>query len=71
MRKVKMTDAYKAIKILSEWSSQFDDYPKNKRKLTAIEKKERELTRAKKRYHKVVREYLELRLKQIRRETHA
>ena len=66
MRTVKMTDAYKAIKVLSDWSAQFDNYPKTKRKLTAIEKKERELTRAKKKYHKVVREYLELRLRKIR-----
>lgn len=68
MRLVKMTKAYEAIKVLSDWSAQFENYPKDKGRLTSIEKKERELLKAKRRYHKLVREYLELRLAKIRRD---
>lgn len=68
MRLVKMTTAYEAIKVLSSWSAQFENYPKIKGRLTALEKKERALAKAKKRYHKLVREYLELRLAKIRRD---
>jgi hypothetical protein len=67
MRVVKMTRAYEAIKVLSNWSTQFENSPKIRGRLTAIEKKEKELLKAKRKYHKIVREYLELRLAKIRR----
>jgi hypothetical protein len=68
MKVIKMTSVYKAMKVLNAWSEQFETYPKKIGRLTALQKKALALDEAKKKYYKLVREYLQLRMAKAKRD---